>query len=70
MSTTTLANGHDYLVLFIYYFVGNIYFSFPQLHEVVNLCFEENVEKQLGASYIRRLLEEAWCAEGMWDTYL
>ena len=36
----------------------------------MNLCFEEKVEKRQGASYIRRLLEEAWSTEGMCDTYL
>ena len=41
----------------------------PQLHEIMTLCFEE-VEKRQGASNIRRLLEEAWSTEGMWDTCL
>ena len=36
----------------------------------MNLCFERKVEKRQGASCIRRLLEEAWSTEGMWDTYL
>ena len=44
--------------------------NFNQVHEVMNLCFEKNVEKQCGASYIRRQLEEAWSTEGIWDTYL
>jgi len=50
--------------------LANFKLIFPQVHEVMNLCFEENVEKHHGVSYIRRLLEEAWCTDGMWDTYL
>ena len=48
----------------------DFYSLFFQVHEVMNLCLEDNVEKQLGASYIRRQQEEAWCTGGMWDTYL
>ena len=55
-------------LFFTYYFWLTWFFS--QVHGVMDLCFEKNVEKQCGASYIRRRLEEAWSTEGMWDTYL
>ena len=72
MSKTTVLTVATVVLIFtdIYYFSANFKLIFPQLHEIVNLCFEEKVEKRHGASYIRRLLEEAWCTEGMWDTYL
>ncbi|XP_078349717.1 uncharacterized protein LOC144634555 [Oculina patagonica] len=44
--------------------------EYIKLHEIMNLCFEETVEKRHVASYIREMLEEAWCTEGVWDTYL
>ena len=55
----------------IYYFwLLMLSWFFSQLHEIMTRCFEEEVEKRHGASHIRRLLEEAWSTEGMWDTYL
>ncbi|XP_020614314.1 uncharacterized protein LOC110052523 [Orbicella faveolata] len=51
--------------------LGNCHGSseYIKLQEIMNRCFEK-AEKRHGASYIRRLLEEAWSTEGMWDTYL
>ncbi|KAJ7371548.1 hypothetical protein OS493_024889 [Desmophyllum pertusum] len=44
--------------------------EYIKLHEIMNLCFAEIVEKKPEASHIRELLEGAWCTEGVWDTYL
>ncbi|XP_078357060.1 uncharacterized protein LOC144641914 [Oculina patagonica] len=44
--------------------------EYIKLHEIMNLCFEEMDENRPKASYIRELLEEAWCIEGVWDTCL
>jgi len=44
--------------------------EYNKVHEIMNLCLEENAEKHHGASHIRRLLDEAWCTEGIWDTCL
>ena len=71
MSTKTDLTVTTIVLIFTHLlFWGNFDFYFPQVHEIMNLCFEENAEKQHGASYIRRLLEEAWCTKGIWDTYL
>ena len=54
ISTTTVLTMATFIwFLLICYFWGNIYFFFSQVHEVMKLG------KQLGASYIRRLLAEA-----------
>ncbi|RMX61051.1 hypothetical protein pdam_00007566 [Pocillopora damicornis] len=44
--------------------------EYVKLHEIMNLCFEDIEEKRPTACYIREVLEETWCAEGVWDTYL
>ncbi|KAM7440722.1 hypothetical protein ABFA07_010120 [Porites harrisoni] len=44
--------------------------EYTQLHEIMNLCFQENLDGTIRASYIRELLEEAWLNFGVWDTAL
>ncbi|RMX61018.1 hypothetical protein pdam_00007570 [Pocillopora damicornis] len=44
--------------------------EYVKLHEIMNLCFEDTEEKRPTARYIREVLEETWCTEGVWDTYL
>ena len=69
-ATTVLTVATIVLIFTHLLFLANYKLIFFQVHEIMNLCFEENVENQHGVSYIRRLLEEAWCAEGIWDTCL
>ncbi|KAJ7371534.1 hypothetical protein OS493_024874 [Desmophyllum pertusum] len=44
--------------------------EYTQLHEIMNLCFEETVENRPQAAYIRELLEDVWYCVGVWDTCL
>ena len=36
----------------------------------MDLCFQENLDGTIRASYIREMLEEAWLNLGVWDTAL